>query len=171
MKILDYRSLAVKGQRTVDPRMPIAKHIGWTAPFNKNSDSEWRVPEPNNYNQAVLADKPLDCPVVANAVYYKTPDGWWSVYYVIEDDIETFREWIKTQSIQVYWFNNKPPALRNERKLLHHKKNGDITDNERLFGMGYYSTLANKYFSDNDTMLLERLGSARAEALEVLYEV
>ena len=51
--------------------------------------------------------------------------------------------------------------------MLYNRKNSpEMTAEERLYTMGYFAKLHSKYFSEDDTMLLERLGPIRTEVLE-----
>lgn len=163
----DFWSLSITKHPERDPRVAIARHIGWIANTNTKAPTEWKLPEPVNYNHAVKAKKPIDCPLVKDAVYYKNTDGhWWSIYYVTADRQEEFKQWLDTVPIDVYWYHNRPSQLRPVRGMLYARKNQDLTENERLYSMGYYSHLSNKYFSLNDTMLLERLGPVRTDVLD-----
>lgn len=146
-----------------DPRIPIARHIDWIKTYT--IESTFTSPEPDNYNRAVYALTPIECKFIKDQVFYRDltkHNTWWTVYYVPQDQLENFDSWIKTQNYQLFWLMEKTVKLRSPMHLLYARKNSDITDNERLFQMGYYAKLGSKYFSEDDTMLLERLGPARA---------
>lgn len=165
-EVWDFWAQALKKSPDRDPRTFVAEHIGWTPSTTTATLSEWSLPEPNNYNRAVRALRPVDCPFVKNIVYYKKDGKWWSLYHVTENLVERFKQWLETVDIEVYWYHNRQTIVRRPRTLLHARKNQDITENERLYTMGYYSRLGAKYFSEDDTMLLERLGPVRTDILE-----
>ncbi len=162
----------VKHRDIADPRIAIGQHIAWVKPYS--ADTEYSVPEPDNFNYAILANRPWECPFLKNQVLYKCNKhrAWWSVYYVPEEQTNDFILWIKDLEYRFLWNNVRSHKIRQRRPYLWTKKSQpELTDNERLFQMGYYAKLRDKYFSNDDTMLLERIGSARAEAYEILDEL
>lgn len=167
-EVWDYMRISRQVSPKFDPRIAIARHLDWRADYSPNVTT-WTLPEPNNYNHAVRSARPLDCEFIRDAVYYKTDTGsWWSVYFIPDELIKDFHLWLEQQTIEVYWFNSKPTKLKTRKTLLHVAKNAaELTDNERLFTMGYYSEFGAKYFCDDDTILLSHLGTARADILEV----
>lgn len=154
-----------------DPRLPISQHLLWQK--SSQAITEYTTPEPSNYNRALIADQPIECKFIQDQVFYRDlkTNKWFTVYYVPPAQITEFDLWIIEQDFLFRWYHPQPPEIKIHRKLLHSRHNGELTANERLFGMGYYAKLTSKYFSDNDTMLLERLGPARAEAYKVFDEV
>lgn len=153
-----------------DPRIPIARHIEWAKSYSK--ENFFTLPEPDNYNRATLSRRGLDCKFIKDQVFYRdiTTDNWWTVYYVPDNQITEFDSWVRTQNFLLTWSILKAAKIRPAVKLLYARKNSDVTDNERLFTMGYYTKLGSKYFSEDDTMLLDRLGPARADILEGVRE-
>lgn len=157
-----------------DPRVPIAMHMGWQR--QQGREVLFNNPQPDNFNRALLAKKPIECKFIANNVFYRDliTNNWWSVYYVPWNNgdtfdleagcqIKEFDAWMNSQDYLLAWRNYRPAALRPGKELLYVRKGGEITVNERLWTMGYYTKLHDKYFSDNSKMLESRLGSARAE--------
>jgi hypothetical protein len=153
-----------------DPRFPIADHIGWTRPTLK-LETDWSTPEPDNYNRAIMASKPILCPFLKDSVFYRdnVRSAWWSVYLVPPDQIEVFNEWFDQQEHIIRWHQPHPAAIRCRKGFLYNRKNGsDITAEERLFCMGYYAKLSSKFFADDDAPLLKRMGTVRADLLDII---
>lgn len=146
-----------------DPRPEIAKHIGWEKKQGPNT--EWSVPEPDNYNRAVYADRILICEHIQDQVTYKCKDtgGWWTVLHVPKNRNAIFEAWLTKQPWLVRWNYEYAPAVRNMKKILTPDNiRSDITLPERLFAMGYYAKLHDKYFSEGtDDWLLSRMGPIR----------
>jgi hypothetical protein len=146
-----------------DPRLPIAKHIGWERPIG--ADTDFHVPEPDNYNYAVKADKPMECPHVDFHVYYKDPDGaWWTTYIVTEKNKDAFIAWAEPIEFQLCWVNPRSPKQRTRRKMLWVKKAApELTLNERLYTMGYFDKFSTKYVDGAGEILTARMGTLRAD--------
>ena len=147
-----------------DPRVAISQHIGWVR--STTLDTDYTTPEPDNYNFAILADHAIDCKFVKDQVFYldRKGMGWWSVYYVPDNDVDLFTIWMKQQRFKMYWSNNRSPKVRPRRRMLYsNNRTVELTLNERLYAMGYFKDFSVKYLGDDDAMLLERLGPARAE--------
>jgi len=162
----------VKTQQPVDPRLTISKHIGWVR--TTTDYTEFSVPEPINYNRALFYNRPVECKFIRDAVYYRdrATGLWGSVWYVPKEQAEEFDRWCAGQEHDYIWKYTTYIPLKPVKRLLFNRKNSvDITDNERLYTMGYYESLANKYFSEDDTMLSERLGPVRIELLTDVFEV
>lgn len=161
-------------QTLVDCRLPLASHIGWT-----NSYSEityWQQPEPDNFNLAVFARTPQDCPFVDNQVFYydKKLNGWVSMCCEFDKQkIADYIAWATTKPIIAYWYYPKAKQLRQKRKLLeieHRKCEGiNLSMNERLFQLNYYDKL--KYKCDNEFIVERRIGTVRMCVLESQQEV
>lgn len=169
---IDYSKLSKRDVMKFDPRIEIARHMDWQPNYNTTSLVTWSIPEPVNYNRAVLASKPIECKFIANCVFYKTATNqWWSVYYVLEAQQQEFEAWVKLQDIDVYWLNSRTTRLREQQRLMYSRANSDITDNERLFQMGYYETFGSKYFADaNSKSMLARLGPIRDRVYDQVEE-
>ena len=160
-----------KSMRVEDPRIAISKHIAWSKPTAYITD--YALPEPDNFNYAVMGDKPIECKFLEYQVLYKKPveNKWWSVFFVPSEQRDIFLAWLELQEFDIYWSANRSTMFRDRRPMLWAPKNKpELTDNERLFSMGYYSKLHNKYFSEDDKTLLERLGPARAEIWDDLSQ-
>lgn len=148
-----------------DPRIPIARQIAWLKPTS--NETEFSLPEPDHYNYAGLAGKPIDCPVIASQVFYqaKKSKQWWSVYYVTEKENESFLAWSEDIKFDLCWTPHKTSKMRQRRSMLWTRNNiseDTQTDNERLYTMGYYENLKSKYFNDDTTYVDSLLGEARA---------
>jgi hypothetical protein len=149
----------------IDPRIAIARHIGWhrgTAP-----DTEHSVPEPDNYNRAIFANKPVDCEFIEDQVFYfdKQRLNWFSIYYVPDEQVEEFNLWVEKIEPTALWQHLNAPKIRPQRSLLwcrDNKSSRTLTDNERLHTMGYYEELKVKYFNDDTAYVDSLLGEARA---------
>lgn len=149
-----------------DPRFPIARHMNWVKP--STVDTEYHHPEPDNYNRVVMADRPVECKFIEDNVFYfdNIRNKWWSVYYVPDHMINDFDLWLDQQKFDLKWRHPKPRALRPRRALLYNRKNcPELSLDERLYTMGYFSKFSEKYFTENDKELLDRLGSVRTEIL------
>ena len=145
-----------------DPRFPIARHIGWTR--SNLPETEFTIPEPDAYNRAVLAERPLECNFIKNSIFYRdeTTTNWWTVYLVPKEQELEFEVWIREQPYKIFWWHPKPAAIRRRKSMLCQRKNlAELTAEERLYTMGYYAKLSQQHFSDNDNILLERLGPVR----------
>lgn len=156
-----------------DPRIAIARHIGWIKPIS--NETEFSLPEPDHYNYAGLASCPIDCEFIADQVFYqdKKTKLWWSVYYVTEQDNDAFLDWSESIEFIQCWTPFRSSRMRNRRGLLYVKgKVADYnqTDNERLYTMGYYEKLKSKYFDDDTKIVDSLLGSARASLKDYVPE-
>ena len=138
-----------------DPRIAIAKHIGWTRPLSTITD--YSLPEPDNYNYAVLNALPWDCPVIEDQVFYqdKKSSSWWTVYYVPDEKLQEFLAWADPLPFEQCWaVPRRPSKMRTQRTLLHTRAQAvEQTAEERLFTMGYYDSLQTKFEIDIGTTL------------------
>jgi hypothetical protein len=149
----------------VDPRIAIARHINWYR--GKSAETANSVPEPDNYNRSIFADKPCECKFIKDQVFYfdKAKNAWFSVYYVPESQFEEFNLWIQEIKPSAVWHHTTTPKPRPQRPLLWNRGNVSerfLTDNERLHTLGYYENLKLKYFSDDPEYVDSLLGNARA---------
>ena len=148
-----------------DPRIAIARHIAW---FKSSTEyTDFPTPEPDNYNRAVIANVPIDCSTVKNQVFYydQKRNHWVTVMHVPEEQCIEVDSWIKQCRPQAIWQHNKPPHVKPRKTLLWTRDNisdTNMTDNERLYTIGYYENLKSKYFSDDTSYVDSLLGSARA---------
>lgn len=149
----------------IDPRLPIARLTGWkkaTGDF-----TECPTPEPDNYNRAIVTNKPLECLLIEDQVIYfdQYHKHWITLMYVPEEQINDVDLWIKCCNKSAVWCHLKPPAVKKQRALLWTRDNmnsTNMTENERLYTLGYYKNLKIKYFNDDTTYVDSLLGSARA---------
>lgn len=148
-----------------DPRIAIARHIAW----HKSSTeyTEYPTPEPDNYNRAVVASVPIDCEIIEDQVfYYDTKRKHWiTVMYVPEELCVAVDSWIKQCKPRAVWCHHKPPHIKPRKSLLWTRGNisdRNMTDNERLYTLGYFEKLKVKYFSDDTEYVDSLLGEARA---------
>jgi hypothetical protein len=142
-----------------DPRLAIAKHIGWNKPLGNETD--YTTPEPDHYNYAVFNARPWECPFLEDQVFYKDKklNGWWSVYYVPESQRDEFLTWADPRPFDICWTPMRVTRMRTRRPLLYAKTHSvEQTIHERLYTMGYYDELQNE-FSIN---IGDTLGQPRA---------
>jgi hypothetical protein len=158
-----------EGQRPylADPRTPIARHIQWSKPiYGKEGRglTDWSVPEPDAFNSALFASKPIECPFIRNQVWYYDENrrAWFSVYFVEKDQKAEWSRWAMKQNWIAQWTVFKPSQLRKPRPMLEEKKRKKATYepslNERLHELNYYSTLLNKVEEDMKPSVLQRIG-------------
>ena len=153
------------GPRTHDdPRVPIARHIGWKKSYTPYT--EYSTPEPDNYNHGILLEKPILCDFIRDQVVYRRAKlgHWWTMFVVPEEQEAEFITWLHTLQVIVYWY--APRAIKpKERKphLWSKKTQAELTDNERLYTMGYYKNLESKYFTEDNKELSLRIGNPRAD--------
>ena len=148
-----------------DPRLALAKHLGWKK--LNSAYTEYTTPEPDNYNRAVFGLHPIDCDVIEDQVIYydKSSQGWITLMYVPDHQITQIDAWIAQCQPWAYWQHNKPPKIKPQRGLLWVRGNiSDVnqTDNERLYTMGYFDEFKVKYFNDDTEYVDSLLGEARA---------
>jgi hypothetical protein len=149
----------------IDPRIIIARHIGWLK--NNIEVTDFSTPEPDNYNRAVFTTTPQECLLIEDQIIYydNQNNGWITLMYVPPEQIEDVDDWICSCNKLAVWCHLKPPRIKQQRSLLwarHNISDTNQTDNERLYTMGYYENLKVKYFSDNTEYVDSLLGEARA---------
>ena len=95
--------------------------------------------------------------------------------YVAEERLQTIlfnREIIKIQP-QAFWKYPKAKLIREKKPLLvrenSYSNRVNLTTEERLYQMGYYEKLKNKYFDDEK--LLKVVGEPRGFVLDYQPEV
>jgi len=101
----------------IDPRIPVARQVGWQ---KLAGETPYSIPEPDNYNRAVLTDHPVECLAVEDQVIYKdiSKNGWITVLYVPEEQHDEYDQWLTTINLRAYWQHTKPPKLKNRRSIL-----------------------------------------------------
>ena len=147
-----------------DPRVAIARHIGWTK--SASLLTEYSTPEPNNYNRSVCDIRSRPCNFIEDQVYYfdATRRLWFTVYYVPPELFAEFDTWMTSLPVQARWRPSLSNKLRPQRRLLWAKGSsgpGTLTDNERLFTLGYYDELRSRHFTLDDSYLNSALGKPR----------
>lgn len=144
----------------LDPRIAIAEHIGWVRP--QTYETDFHIPEPDNFNYALLATKLLVNPDIKDQVFYKTARGWWNVYLVSTDEEPNFLAWTDSVDVISQWRNPRSPRQRQKRGLLNvGKERTELSINERLYTLGYYEKLSAKILTEDDEIITKRLGKLR----------
>lgn len=102
----------------IDPRLPIARHIGWQK--IAGSTTYYTVPEPDNYNRAVVTKKPEDCPFIDDQVIYKDINKgmWVTVLLVPDEQVEDYNDWLRFIQPFAYWQHLSAPAMRARTESL-----------------------------------------------------
>ena len=109
--------LAQKPKRDyVDPRIIIARQIGWQ---KVSGDTAFSIPEPENYNRAVITDKPVECLAINDQVIYRdlNKNAWITVLYVPEEQQDEYDLWLAKLKPQAYWQHTKPPKIKKQRSI------------------------------------------------------
>jgi hypothetical protein len=98
-----------------DPRIPIAKHIGWIK--YSGDETTFTIPEPDNYNRAVFTDTAVECPFVENQVIYKdsVKNGWVCVMLVADEQAGEYTAWLERLAPRAHWHHTKAPKLKKTR--------------------------------------------------------
>jgi len=101
----------------IDPRIPIAKQIGWT---KLHGDTPYTVPEPDNYNRAVVTAKPVECLGIEDQVIYKdrSKNAWITVLYVPEEQQAEYDLWLKRINPRAHWQHTRAPKLKKQRSYV-----------------------------------------------------
>lgn len=143
-----------------DPRIPVIRHMSWQMP---TSLSLYAGAEPDNYNLGIFDTRPHDLMFIQHQCWYKIDQVFkrkrvvgWIGLYVAEERLQTIlfnREILKLQPPAVWRFDRAKPLRTKrtelQREKFHYKRtDGFLTTEERLYQMGYYEKLKNKYFDD-----------------------
>ena len=151
----------------IDPRIAIAHHINWRRNY---TETEFSLPEPDNYNFATMSARPLYCDLVRNQVWYRDEIKlcWVSVFLVANNITDDFKTWLKQQPWTSYWRNGYTPALRTRRPMLWNRQRAtELTLEERLYLSGYYKNFIAKYFTDGHAeFVYKRLGGPRGRLID-----
>ena len=151
----------------IDPRIAIAHHINWRRNY---SETEFSLPEPDNYNFATMSARPLYCDFIGNQVWYrdKIKLCWVSVFLVAINITDDFKTWLKQQPWTSYWRTGKPLPLRTRRPMLWNRRTAtELTLEERLYLSGYYKNFIAKYFADGHAeFVYRRLGEPRGRLID-----
>jgi hypothetical protein len=102
----------------VDPRLAVAKHIGWQKLFGP--DTMWNVPEPDNYNRAILTEKPTECVFIEDQVIYKdvAKDVWITLMYVPDEQLSEYDAWMLRLQPLANWQHNNAPKIRWRKESM-----------------------------------------------------
>jgi len=99
-----------------DPRIPIARQIGWQ---KVTGETAYTIPEPDNYNRAVVTDKPVECVAIEDQVIYQdlNRNHWVTVLLVPEEQQAEYDSWLMRIKPLAHWQHTKPPRVRKQRSL------------------------------------------------------
>ena len=152
------KNITPGGRYLADPRLKVAKHISWQRPYG--TDTEYSTPEPDNYNYAVLNPSIEECPFIKNHVFLRDAKSknWWTIYYVPADQEQDFLAWADPREFISCFTPHRYSKMRRRRPFLWTRANGSdsvITENERLYSMGYYQSLQEKFNVDLQTAIGE----------------
>ena len=101
-----------------DPRVPVAKHIGWQKLFG--TQTMYCVPEPDNYNRAIMSATPIECVFVEDQVIYKdlSKNLWCTLMYVPEEQIGEYEAWMNRLQPMAYWQHTNAPRIRYRKESM-----------------------------------------------------
>jgi hypothetical protein len=145
------KATTVGGRYIADPRLLLARHISWARPHS--TDTEYSTPEPDNYNYAVLNPQCEECPFIKNHVFIRDVKTkyWWTIYHVPDEQEEAFLAWAEPRDFVSCFTPHRYSKLRQRRPFLWTRANNSdsvISDNERLYTMGYYDNLQESFNID-----------------------
>lgn len=102
-------------QNLQDPRIAIARQLGWQKYYNECT--EYATPEPDNYNRAIWNLLPVDCKIADFQVIYKDHhnDAWFTVMYIPEEKIEEYQAWLSVFNPKAHWQHEDAPAIKARR--------------------------------------------------------
>lgn len=158
--------------QNTDPRLAIARHIEWAKSYS--NDTIFSLPEPDNYNYAVIAKQALDTGFIQNQVFYRERYGrfWVSVYLVPTEQDPAWTAWLQRQDYIRYWYCNNAQPLRIPRPLLWSRQDAiELSLTEKLYIDGYYERFIAKYHCDGLAEFVNnRLGKARANLKQLISD-
>lgn len=95
----------------LDPRLPVARHIGWQRGGNI---TQFSVPEPDNYNRAVITDTAVECRAIEDQVIYRDHNklAWVCLLYVPEHQLSEYDVWLQRIQPLAHWQHTKAPKIR-----------------------------------------------------------
>lgn len=95
-----------------DPRLAIAKHIGWIRPLASVTDQG--TPEPDNYNRAVFTDQPVECKFIQDQVIYydSVRRGWFNVALVEPEQLAEYSAWTDRLNWRAKWQHDAATPIR-----------------------------------------------------------
>lgn len=100
----------------IDPRLPLARHIGWTKLFG--ASTIFSVPEPDNYNRAIITKKPVECVFVEDQVIYKdiNKNHWITLMYIPDEQLGEYDAWMIRLKPEAYWQHTMAPKIRYRKE-------------------------------------------------------
>lgn len=98
----------------IDPRIAVARQIGWQK--LPGDETNFTVPEPDNYNHCIIMDKPTECKFIESQVVYKDKNKWFTLMLVPDELISEYNQWLLTINPEAYWQHTRPPKLKSQRK-------------------------------------------------------
>jgi hypothetical protein len=101
----------------IDPRIAIAKQVGWQK-FS-GEETSYCIPEPDNYNRAVITEHPVECSFVEDQVIYKdvTKNFWFTVLLLPEEQQGEYDAWIDRIKPQAFWQHRNAPKVKKTRSI------------------------------------------------------
>tara|TARA_R110000868_G_scaffold92333_2_gene256063 strand:+ start:2772 stop:3143 length:372 start_codon:yes stop_codon:yes gene_type:complete len=100
-----------------DPRIAVAKWLGWTK--NHNVQTENAVPEPDNYNRAIWNLTPVDCHIIEDQVIYRDQknSAWITLMYVPPESTAEYDAWQTVFVPSAAWQHLGAPPIKTRRLL------------------------------------------------------
>lgn len=161
MRANDWRCNAGYGGKkfefTFDPRAIISKHIAWDGYKGSSDTTSWSIPEPDNYNFAILAAKPIEYPGVNDQCWFKWEEFWLSCYYDHSLEYIDFIRYTFTQDFIAYWHPRRKIKPKIRERLLDRdiRKNIiSLPENHILWYQNHYTGL--KYKCDDFDTIVEK---------------
>lgn len=156
-------------QDLVDPRIPLVRHLAWSR--SGTGFTSYSIPEPDNYNRAVITPRPWEFKDIQNQVIYRHSTGYWvTLLFLLGDEIAAWDKIAKT-SAWTYWRHTKPAVVKIRRQMLEQgATRAEMSLDERLLTMGYYKNFVIKYFDGDSTIVKSRLGEARANLTDLIRD-
>jgi len=101
-----------------DPRLPVARHIGWQKLFG--AETMYCTPEPDNYNKAIVTKTPTECVFIEDQVIYKDINKgvWITLMYVPEEQLAEYDAWMIRLQPQAHWQHLNPPKVRYRKESM-----------------------------------------------------
>lgn len=157
-----------------DPRLALIRHLQWQR--SPTEHTVFSLPEPHNYNRGCFTMEPHECPDIAHQIIYYNPRyrGWVTLLYVVGDDqIDIYKNWLKTVKPLATWSNRKTASLKIRKPFLFNRgyvSDKEITDMERLWSMNLFSGLEGKYNGDYKIILDKYVGKPRDSIQDIINE-
>ena len=150
----------------IDPRLAVVKHTGWTASV-KGGKTMHSLPEPDNYNFVIFAEKPHDILDIDYQCWYRDRrrGGWFNMYVIqTVSEANAIHRWLQNNTWIAYWdwpqspkLRTKMPKIESDNKRMFRKIKTEYTFDEVLYVQGYYDKLIEKGL--NEVVLQQYTGS------------